>query len=120
MRRRRRCSPTRLARPKLAEPAVSQPAQDHDWQSFVTLLIAPHPELTAAQARAIKIDYGIGRAALKIKVRRALLFYALKRLGLDVAADVRPPYEQHIVLLNRPVECGRAVESRTIHIDMLL
>src|SRR5207237_1972355 len=91
----------RLARPKLAEPAVSQPAQDHDWQSFVTLLIAPHPKLTAAQARAIKIDYGIGRAALKIKVRRALLFYALKRLGLDVAADVRPPYEQHIVLLNR-------------------
>jgi hypothetical protein len=36
-----------------------------------------------------------------IKVRRALLFYALRRLGLDVGPDVRPPQEQHIVLVNR-------------------
>ncbi|HEY3640921.1 MAG TPA: hypothetical protein VGL31_07500 [Xanthobacteraceae bacterium] len=37
-----------------------------------------------------------------------LLFYALRRLGLDVAADVRPASEQHIVLLNRAeVEAAR-------------
>jgi hypothetical protein len=29
------------------------------------------------------------------------LFYALRRLGLDVAADARPASEQHIVLVNR-------------------
>jgi hypothetical protein len=41
-------------------------------------------------------------------VRRALLFYALRRLGLDVAADVRPANEQHIVLVNRAeVEAAR-------------
>jgi hypothetical protein len=34
-------------------------------------------------------------------VRRALLFYALRRLGLDVAPDIRPASEQHIALLNR-------------------
>jgi len=34
-------------------------------------------------------------------VRRALLFYALRRLGLDLKPDARPPHEQHIVLLNR-------------------
>jgi hypothetical protein len=34
-------------------------------------------------------------------VRRALLFYTLKRLGLDVPENTRPPHEQHIVLLNR-------------------
>lgn len=38
---------------------------------------------------------------MAIRVRRALLFYALKRRGLDVADDVRPPNAQHIVLLNR-------------------
>jgi hypothetical protein len=85
-------------------------------------VIAPHPGFTQAQAQAIAIDYGIrggrgsrraasaalltARAGLKpvptttIRVRRALLFYALKRLGLDVAADARPPNEQHIVLVN--------------------
>ena len=29
------------------------------------------------------------------------LFYALKRLGLDVPPQIRPAHEQHIVLLNR-------------------
>ena len=36
-----------------------------------------------------------------MRVRRALLFYALRRLGLDVAPDARAPHQQHIVLLNR-------------------
>jgi hypothetical protein len=34
-------------------------------------------------------------------VRRALLFYALRRLGLDVPPETRPPNEQQIVLVNR-------------------
>jgi hypothetical protein len=41
------------------------------------------------------------RRAARLRVRRALLFYALKRLGLNVPPDTRPPDEQHIVLLNR-------------------
>jgi hypothetical protein len=91
----------RLSKPKAAGPAGSKPADDADWQSFVNLVIAPHPGLTAAQARAIGMDYGIRGASASLRVRRALLFYALRRLGLDVAADVRPASEQHIVLLNR-------------------
>jgi hypothetical protein len=91
----------RLSKPKPAGPAKSAPADDADWQSFVELVIAPHPGLTAAQSRAIAIDYGISGGSAKLRVRRALLFYALRRLGLDVAADVRPPNEQHIVLVNR-------------------
>lgn len=68
---------------------------------FVDLIIAPHPKLTPAQTRAIASDYGIQDGSTTIRVRRALLFYALKRLGLDVSADVRPPTEQHFVLINR-------------------
>jgi hypothetical protein len=91
----------RLTKPKLAGEAGSSPADDRDWQSFVELIIAPHPKLTPAQSRAIANDYGIKDSSTTIPVRRALLFYALKRLGLDVSADVRPPSEQHIVLVNR-------------------
>ena len=39
-----------------------------------------------------------GRA--QIPVRRALLFYALKRLGLDTDPAARKPQDQQIVLLN--------------------
>jgi hypothetical protein len=91
----------RVSRPKLGGEAGSQSSNDTDWHSFVDLVIAPHPKLASGQARAISIDYGIRGASASIRVRRALLFYALKRLGLDIGSDVRPPNEQHIILLNR-------------------
>jgi hypothetical protein len=91
----------RLSKPKASGAAKSASADDADWLSFVELVIAPHPGLTAAQARAIAIDYGIRGGSASLRVRRALLFYALRRLGLDAAADVRPASEQHIVLVNR-------------------
>ena len=69
---------------------------------------AGFPGLTPAQRRAITLDYGIRGASISIKVRRALLFYALKQLGLDVAPGARPAHEQHIVLLNRAeIEAAR-------------
>ena len=91
----------RLTKPKTADHARSTSAEDIDWQSFVDLIIAPHPKLTPAQSRAIADDYGIRDGSTTIRVRRALLFYALKRLGLDVSPDVRRPSEQHIILINR-------------------
>jgi predicted DNA-binding transcriptional regulator YafY len=91
----------RLSKPKPAGAARSNVADDGDWHSFVELKIAPHPRLTSAQAKAIALDYGISKGKAAIKVRRALLFYALRRLGLDVEPDTRPPHEQHIVLVNR-------------------
>lgn len=91
----------RMAKPRSQGTAQSQPAADRDWQDFIELVIAPHPGLTPAQNKAIAIDYGIRGSSASLRVRRALLFYALKRLGLDVAPDARPAAEQHIVLLNR-------------------
>jgi len=38
----------------------------------------------------------------KIKVWRALLHYALKRLGLDTDLSARRPQDQQIMLLNAP------------------
>ncbi len=95
-----------IAAPRRSRRAA--PRQDADWHAFLALVIAPHPALTPAQARAIAVDYGIRGGAATIKVRRALLFYALRRLGLDVPPDARPAHEQHIVLVNRAeVEAAR-------------
>lgn len=91
----------RMTKPKPGPAAQSRPADDGDWQAFVALQIAPHPRLTPAQKKAIALDYGIVKGSATLKVRRALLFYALRRLGLDIAPDARPPHEQHIVLVNR-------------------
>ena len=73
---------------------------DRDWHSEVTLEVAPHPELSETQAKIIALDYGMRAGKTKIKVRRALLYYALRRLGLDTDPAARRPQDQQIVLLN--------------------
>ncbi len=103
----------RMTKPKAAGAAQASPDGDADWNTFIELVIAPHPRLTPAQARAIAIDYSIRGRSTVLKVRRALLFYALKRLGLDVAPETRPPNEQHIVLLNRGDVDAALAQHRT-------
>ena len=75
-------------------------ASDTDWQEHVTLEIGPHPELSDTQKQVIALDYGMRSGMVKIQVRRAVLYYALRRLGLDTGPDARTPQEQQIVLLN--------------------
>ena len=74
-------------------------AADEDWQEHVTLEIGPHPELSESQKKVIALDYGMRDGKAKIRVRRALLYYALKRLGLDSSAQTRSPQEQQIALV---------------------
>ena len=77
--------------------------EDRDWHSEVTLEVGPHPELSETQAKVIALDYGMRGGKAKIKVRRALLYYALRRLGLDTDPTARKPHDQQIMILNREV-----------------
>lgn len=47
------------------------------------------------------MGYGMRGGKAQIKVRRALLYYALKRLGLDTDPRARSPQDQQIVLIDR-------------------
>lgn len=47
-----------------------------DWREHVTLEIALHPELSESQKQVIALDYAMRGGKAKIKVRRALLYYA--------------------------------------------
>ena len=82
-------------------PVNTTPSADEAWQTDVLLEIGPHPDLSVPQRRAIELDYGMEGGRAQIHVRRALLFYALKRLGLDTDPAARRPQDQQIVLLNR-------------------
>jgi len=95
-----------------ARESETSPADDRDWHSDVTLEVGPHPDLSESQAKVIALDYGMRSGKAKIKVRRALLYYALKRLGLDTAPEARAPRDQQIVLINRDEVIGRMRESR--------
>ena len=81
-------------------PVTADPQSDAEWHTEVVLEIGPHPELSPTQRRAIEMDYGMEEGRVQIPVRHALLFYALKRLGLDTDPAARRPQDQQIVLLN--------------------
>ncbi len=85
---------------KLSEVGADR---DADWNEQVTLEIGPHPELSDTQQKVIALDYGMRSGRAKIPVRKALLYYALKRLGLDTDPTARKPMDQQIILLNREV-----------------
>ncbi len=76
---------------------------DRDWNTEANLEIGLHPALSETQAKVIALDYGMRGGKAKIKLRRALLYYALRRLGLDTDPGARKPQDQQIVLLNREV-----------------
>jgi hypothetical protein len=86
-------------RSSMASEAVV--SADQDWQCLVDLIIAPHPVLSIGQRKAIELDYGMEHGKTTITVKHALLYYALRRLGLDTDPDARAPQDQQIVLLNR-------------------
>lgn len=80
-------------------PVTADPQDDADWHQEMVLEIGTHPGLSPTQRRAIEMDYGMEEGRAQIKVRRALLFYALKRLGLDTDPAARRPQDQQIVLM---------------------
>ena len=82
-----------------ADSYVESTADEH-WARIIELKVVPNPELACAHKRVVELDYGMvgGRAVLAC--RQALLFYALKHLGLDQLTGGSPKAYQ-VVLENR-------------------
>ena len=81
-------------------PAAPPAARDADWEAQVRVVLVPHPRLTAAQRQAIARDYGMQGGRLALSVRRALLFYFLRRYALAPDAAHLPPEEHQVVVAN--------------------
>lgn len=98
---------SRIIETRGTKPSDVGADRDADWNEQVTLEIGPHPELSETQQKVIALDYGMRSGRAKISVRKALLYYALKRLGLDTDPAARQPQDQQIVLLNRQAVVGK-------------
>lgn len=91
---------SRIIEIRESKPSDAKSEDDIDWCETVTLEIGPHPALSGTQQKVVALDYGMRSGKAKITVRKALLYYALKRLGLDTDPAARRPQDQQIVLLN--------------------
>ncbi len=95
----------RMSDVKLGDLAAELGAEkDVEWHTEVTLELEPHPRLSAAQKRAVELDYGMTNGVVSFKCRQALLFYALRHLHLD-GAESGMPEQQQVVLksMSRPL-----------------
>lgn len=86
--------------PELLGNCERDAVQDWDWRNDVTVRIAPHPELSAAQKRVVEQDHGMLHGMRETRVRVALAPYYLRLLGIGRGDRMRPAHEQQIVLLN--------------------
>lgn len=93
---------SRILETRQTRAAKKQAVSDAAWGEMVKLEVGPHPDLSPNQRRVIQLDYGMVNGIVTIPVRRALLYYALKRLGLDTDPAARNPQDQQIVLLSDP------------------
>ncbi|MFN9090495.1 MAG: WYL domain-containing protein [Alphaproteobacteria bacterium] len=105
---------SRITQARGTKPSEINADGDSDWNDLVTLEIGPHPELSETQKMAIAMDYGMRGGKAMLEVRRALLYYALRRLGLDTAPTARRPADQQIVLLNREIALSSAPATTVI------
>ena len=98
----------RLSEVSDAGPAELTADDDYAWGTRVSIEIAPHPRFDARQRRIIASDYGMtAKQRLVLKVREAVKWYVLKRLGLVPGHEQRPAQEQQIVLTETLPEAGR-------------
>ena len=63
------------------------------------------------EKKIIAVDYGLRAGKVRIPVRKALLYYARRRLGLDTDPTARRPQEQQIVLLSPPDLAGNSIQN---------
>lgn len=80
--------------------------QDAIWNEMFTVTLKPHPKLSDSQAQAVARDYNMQDMRIGVKVRLALLYYFLRRMGLeDCDGDGKDPREQHVVIANKAETC---------------
>lgn len=92
---------SRMLKERGRKPSEIDPQADLDWHRKVELEVVPHPALSEAQRAAIALDYGMTNGSASLSVRGAMLYYTLRRLGLDTDPGARKPQDQHIILQNR-------------------
>lgn len=85
---------------KGAGPSSVDPGTDTFWHTILTLVLVPHPDLSAAKKRVIELDYSMKDGQVALECRQAFLYYTMRRLGLHTETPSDPAAQQ-ISLGNR-------------------
>lgn len=87
----------RIMRLRDEQPSNVSGTEDLEWNELLQVVIAPNPDLGDDQKRIIERDYSMTMGKAEIVVRRALLFYLKRRLGVD-EGSLKTPAAQQVVI----------------------
>ena len=107
---------SRILKARAEGEPEARPEDDYVWHEFTNVALTPHPGLTEEQQQVIGRDYGMKNGQVTVNVRLALLYYFLKRLGLDHLEEQREPREQHVVLVD-PQAVGKSLARAQYNSD---
>lgn len=74
---------SRIKKIELCDADVDRVPSDEKWNSFIELRLQPDPKLSGPQKEGIRIEYEMTGGAMKIVVRKAMVFYILRFYGFD-------------------------------------
>lgn len=79
----------------LAIDAPMRRGDDKEWGRLVSLIIVAHPDLNEQQKSLVQREYFPGKAAMRLKVRSALVGYVVQdlRLALDPTRELPPEFQ---------------------------
>lgn len=80
-------------------PGSASTADDAWWHTSVQIVVRASQGLTEAQRRSIEVDFGMADGTLEITTRKALAFYVIRQLRLDLPANAIAA--QPLELVNR-------------------
>ena len=87
--------------PEIMDDAEHGIAGDTEWNTTITIRIAPDPRLNRDQREVVEVDYGMENGALEVITRAKLVPYALKLLHVDPKEELEDPMAQQIIVENR-------------------
>lgn len=79
------------------QPSEILGTDDTEWNEIVQVTIAPNPALTKDQQKIIERDYAMKKGKSVITLRKSLLFYLKRRLGVDEDMDKSPAAQQVVI-----------------------
>lgn len=85
---------------------VIDSATDAAWHTNIDIAIKPRAELTKSQRAAIEADYGMTGGLLVVNCRKAMAFYVLRQLHLEM--------EQEVSIFEQPLELENRTEIMSI------
>lgn len=86
---------------ELEGPASKTREQDEAWNTFVNVILAPDPRLSAIQQQVLASDYCMEGGQLIIQSRAALVDYLLKDMQVNVKYLDGTAEAQQLVLVNK-------------------